>query len=103
MSGDGTKIGKRMNVTVFTFTTIGEEFCTGYQGNYLVALEKIPEKQSHISKALPSLIYEIGNLKSVTVCGQTIALDFYLGGDMKFLNVVMSIRTFNAKVLLSLV
>lgn len=37
ISGDGTKVSKRLHVTNFTFSIIGEEKChgAGVEGNYL--------------------------------------------------------------------
>ena len=96
LSGDGTKFGKRMHIVNITFNIIGEDV-SGADGQYLLAVLKVPEKYEHLKDALPELVSEIRDTKSVVVAEKEYALTFYLGGDLKFLNQVMGIDSFGCK------
>ena len=87
LSGDGTNIGKRLSVESFTYTIVDADDL-GYNGNHYFAIFKGPEKYEVLQTALSDLVSETTRLKSIDVDGVTYKLVFYLGGDLKFLNVV---------------
>ncbi|KAJ8032687.1 hypothetical protein HOLleu_26283 [Holothuria leucospilota] len=96
LTGDGTTFGKRMHVMNFAFSIIGENHCAG-EGSHLLAVIKVPEKYDQLSLALQPLIEEVSVLKKIKVEGHDISVNKFLGGDLKFLNLVMGIQSFGAK------
>ena len=94
ISGDGTRAGKKKHLVNFTFTIIGEETCKSEQGNYLLAIIRCPETNTCIKAALNGLIEEIDSLNEVIIAGETIKVEKYLGGDLKFLNQVTGMGGF---------
>lgn len=97
LSADGTKMGKHIHVVNFVFCIIGEESCSGEGGSHLVSIAKIPEKYSVIKETLKPLIEEVQNLKTVIVKGKSVDIVLFLGGDLKFLNIVMGIDACSCK------
>ena len=94
LSGDGTRAGKKKHLVNFSFTIIGEDTCKSEQGNYLLAIVRCPENNKSLKVALADLIEEFEGLTSVDVNGRSIAIEKYLGGDLKFLNQIMGIGGF---------
>lgn len=58
VTGDGTCIGKRIHITNIAFSIVGEPSCAGSSGSYLLAIVRVPEKQTALAGALGSLITE---------------------------------------------
>ncbi|KAJ8019298.1 hypothetical protein HOLleu_42179 [Holothuria leucospilota] len=97
ITGDGTTIGKRISVTNIAFSIIGENTCVGSSGSYLLAIVRVPEKQAALADALSPLITEINDTDKVFVLDESVKVQLYLGGDLKFLNQIMGIEGFSAK------
>ncbi|KAJ8018713.1 hypothetical protein HOLleu_43148 [Holothuria leucospilota] len=97
ITGDGTTIGKRIHITNIAFSIIGEPSCTGSSGSYLLAIVRVPEKQASLADALSSLISEINSIDSVSAGEESVRVQLYLAGDLKFLNQMMGVEGFNAK------
>lgn len=91
LSGDGTKIGKRLHVIVFTFTLLDENQATSAAGNHILAVFKQPESYDYLKLALVDIIREVEHLREIKVDGVTFKIMYYLGGDWKFLAVVTGI------------
>lgn len=91
LSGDGTKIGKRLHVVAFTFTLLEEDQATSAAGNHILAVFKQPESYEYLKLALADIIDEVQHLKEIEVEGVTFSITYYLGGDWKFLAVVTGI------------
>lgn len=92
LAGDGTNIGKHLHVINFTFTLIEEgSLAYGCEGNHSLAILKEPENYDSLSKGLEDLRKEVENLKSIEVDGRRYELEYYLGGDWKFLALVTGI------------
>ena len=91
LSGDGTRIGKRLHVVIFTFTLLEEEqFCSSI-GNHILAVFKQPESYQCLKSALADIISDVEQLHEITVGGLKFQITFYLGGDWKFLATVTGI------------
>lgn len=56
LSGDGTKIGKRLHVVVFTFTIWDEGQTGSAAGNYILAVFKQSESYDCLQLALGDII-----------------------------------------------
>ena len=92
LSGDGTRIGKRLHVVCFTFTLLNEEDTTGsFEGNHILAVFKAPENYHFLKKALEDIIKDVELLKEIKVGLNTFSIDYYMGGDWKFLAAVTGI------------
>ena len=82
LSGDGTRIGKRLNVVNFTFTLIDEGYkAYACEGNHILAIFKDEEDYNSLKSALADIIREVENLGSIDVNGTTFNIEYYLGGD----------------------
>lgn len=89
LSGDSTNIGKRLQVENFTYTLLdeGEDSCS-YEHCHPLAIFRTPEKYEYLKVALADIIAEVESLKQITVGGNTYNIEYYLGGDWKFLALV---------------
>ena len=92
LSGDGTKIGKRLHVVSFTFTILEQGERPGsYEGNHILAVFKEPEDYDSVKNALADIIKEVEQLQKIEVDGITYELEYYMGGDWKFLAMITGI------------
>ena len=67
LSGDGTKIGKRLHVVVFTFTILDEDQAGPARGNHILAVFKQPESYDCLKLALDDIIKELDTLREIAV------------------------------------
>lgn len=88
ITGDGTTISKIIHITTIAFSIIGEPPCTGSSGSYLLAIVRVPEKQASLADALSSLISEINSIDSVSAGEESVRVQLYLVGDLKFLKLM---------------
>ncbi len=92
LSGDGTNIGKRLHVVNFTFTLLDEgEAAYSSDGNHCLAIIKEPENYDSLFNALGDLRQEVASLKRIQVEGQVYDIEYFLGGDWKFLAIATGI------------
>ena len=92
LSGDGTNIGKRLHVINFTFTLLDEgSKAYSSDGNHVIAILKDEENYDSLQRELADVRNEVEQLTSIEVEGITYDLEYYLGGDWKFLAIVMGI------------
>ena len=92
LSGDGTNIGKRLHVINFTFTLLDEgSKAYSSDGNHVIAILKDEENFDSLQRGLADVRNEVEQLTSIEVEGITYDLEYYLGGDWKFLAIVMGI------------
>lgn len=90
ISGDGTWVGKRLEVVNISFTLITKDYKSG---PHILAICKVPEKYLSLKDSIKSIIAEIDNLSTIIYGGKTYKINFYLTGDMKFLNMVMGLSS----------
>ena len=96
LSGDGTNIGRRLTVVNFTFTILNEkELAMGEKGNYVLALIKTTETYDNIRESPADLRMEMSNLKEISVNNCTYQIEYFLGGDWKFLALVCGLGRAN--------
>ena len=96
LSGDGTRIGKRLQLFNFTFSIINEGKCAATEkGNYILAIVKTKDDYKGIRESLRDIIQDAATLTSITVEGNILNLEFFLGGDWKFLATVCGIGPAN--------
>lgn len=97
MSGDGTQIGKRLHVVNFGFTLL-EEGALAYtaSGNHCVAIIKEPEKYQSLLLSLEDIKNEIESLSTIEVNNICFDIEYFLGGDWKFLATITGIDSASA-------
>ena len=86
LSGDGTNIGKRLHVINVTFTVLDEgTLAQAADDNHLIAVIKEPENYEKLSKALTDIRKDVEYLKHLSVGTEQFEIEWFLGGDSKFL------------------
>ena len=96
LSGDGTCIGKRLKVVNFTYTILNEkENAMSEKGNYLLAIVKTKETYDNLRQSLSDLKTEMAQLKEVKVNNANYNIEYFLGGDWKFLACVCGLGAAN--------
>lgn len=86
ISGDGTNIGKRLKLVNVTYIILNEkEAAMSEKGNYVLAILKTSENYDNLKESLSDLTQEMLKLNKVTVEGKTYNIEYFLGGDWKFL------------------
>lgn len=86
LTGDGMNIGKRLHVVNFGFALLDEgDKAYSSEGNHCLAIFKEPESYDCLKLCLSDIIDEAKNLSTITVDSTTFSLEYYLGGDWKFL------------------
>ena len=97
MSGDGTQIGKRLYVVNFGFTLLEEgELAYTASGNHCVAIIKEPEKYESLLLSLEDIKNEIESLSTIEVNNICFDIEYFLGGDWKFLATITGIDSASA-------
>ncbi len=98
LSGDGTAIARHLNVVNFTFTLLNEGLVArSATGNHTIAILQVPEKYDALSEALSDIAKEASELQSIELDGVSYAIEYFLGGDMKFIALVCGIDAANAE------
>ena len=96
LSGDGTNIGRRLKIVNFTFTILNEkEVAMGERGNYILAIIKADETYENLLQSLADLRSEMTLLNKITVNNRTYNIEYFLGGDWKFLACVCGLGAAN--------
>ena len=65
------------------------------KGNYVLALIKTTENYDNLKKSLADLNNEMSNLKEITVNSHKYSIEYFLGGDWKFLACVCGLGAAN--------
>ena len=86
LSGDGTNIGKHLHVINVAFTILGEGAqAMSADGNHLVAVIKVREDYDNLFVALSDIRNEVEQLTHISVDKVCFYIEWFLGGDWKFL------------------
>ena len=97
LTGDGTQIGRELKVINFAFTIIEEgEKAQSVAGNYSLAILQTGESYNDLAKGLEDICTEAKDLEVLTVGEKVNRIQFFLGGDLKFLAIVCGIEAANA-------
>ena len=89
LTGDGTQIARGLTVVNIAFTILeeGQRACSA-SGNHSIAIMKISENYDDLVAGLKDICDEARDLEVITLNGNTYTIEFYLGGDWKFLAMV---------------
>jgi hypothetical protein len=87
LAGDGTVVGKRLKILNFTFACLNDEQnCKTANGNYTIGIWEIEnEDYTHLSHCLGILLPSIESINQLVLNGETYKIEWYFGGDYKFL------------------
>ena len=89
LTGDGTNIGRSVHVVNIAFTLLNDQSSVSSpHGNHSLAIFKIAEDYNSLKLALDDILKEASELKTVQFNGNTHTIEYFLGGDMKFLALV---------------
>ena len=93
----GTRIARGFNVVNFAFTILVEGGrATSVLGNHTVAILKVSETYDELINGLQDICKEAEDLEEVTVKDNIYKVQFYLGGDWKFLAAVCGLESATA-------
>ena len=96
LNGDGTNIGKRLTVVNFAYTILNEkQIAMGERGNYILATVKTTESYDNLRESLSDLIDKMSKLTEIMVNGVNYKIEYFLGGDWKFLGLVCGLGRAN--------
>ena len=92
LTGDGTNIGKRLHVVIIAFTVIDEGVAAMLsEGNHAIAILRTTENYEDLKLELRDIVNEVNTLKNITVDDISYEIEWFLGGDWKFLALVTGI------------
>jgi len=96
LAGDGTQIGSNLSVLNFTFGFLDEikhKACTNpnsVTGNFSLGMFCIKtEDYDDLKTALKEIVDELKVLKTIKIDGKMYTIELYLGGDLKFLALIL--------------
>ena len=96
LTGDGTNIGRSVHVVNIAYTILNDlTSVSSPHGNHSLAILKVPENYDSLEKSLADILKEAEELQSIEVNGHTHNIEYFLGGDMKFLALVCGIEAAN--------
>ncbi|XP_069113729.1 uncharacterized protein [Argopecten irradians] len=93
ISGDGTRVGKRLHVVNFAFNIVNEG--SAHQICYPLCIVQTKEKYAELNIALDDLQRDVAELQGskLKVGDREFTVNIYLGGDYKFLLVAVGISS----------
>ena len=98
LSGDRTNVGKHLHVINITFTILEEgSKAISADGNHLVAVIKVPEDYDHLFVALGDTRNDVEQLTTVCIDNVCYEIEWFLGGDWKFLACICGFGAAHAK------
>ena len=97
LSGDGTKVCRKLNLVNFTFTLLNEEdIAMSSRGNHTIAILNVPEDYEKLATALRDIIAEVETLTSISIDSEEFEIEYFLCSDLKFLAIVCGIEAANS-------
>ena len=93
LSGDGTKIYRKLNLINFTCMILNEKaIAMSPERNHTIVIINGTEYFDLLRESLSDFIEEIKTLSLITVNNLTFPIEYYLCGDLKFLAIVIGIE-----------
>ena len=97
LTGDGTQIARGLNVVNIAFTILEEgQMACSVSGNHSVMILKVSEKYEDLAAGLEEFIAEAKDLEVLSIDDKVIQIEFFLGGDWKFLALVCGLESATA-------
>ena len=94
ITGDGTCVSRSVHLVVIAFSLIdfNNENPSSPYGCHVIALINATENYENLQESLTDIADELRHLNSINVDGKEFTVQFYLGGDWKFLALVTGIE-----------
>lgn len=95
LSGDGAKVSRVSNFLVLSFSVLGEN-SSSHMRQHVLAIVNCDENYSNLKQSLGPLFDEINELNSqkyIAVDGQKVNLEIFIGGDMKFIQLLLGMNS----------
>ena len=99
LTGDGTQIARGLSVVNVSFTVLEEgqsRACSAF-GNHSLAILRVSEKYEELKDGMEDIIAEAKDLEVLTIHDKVYSIQFFLGGDLKFLAAVCGIEAANSE------
>ena len=99
ITGDGTYVSRGMHILVIAFTLVNvlvEECPNSPRGNHVLALINTTEDYNNIEEAVQDIADEIQFTDCITINDFTFKIEYFLGGDWKFLAICLGLKAANA-------
>ena len=80
----------------FTFRPLDSGGATSVGGNHTLAILKVPEKYDELHSGLQDIVSEARDFQALVVSGRTVKLQYFLGGDWKFLAIICRLDATNS-------
>lgn len=97
LSGDGTKVYRKLNVINFAFTLLNEgAVAMSPKGNHTIANINSTESYEVLVTTLSDICDEVKKLTSVEVSGYNFSIEYFLCSDWKFLVIICGIESATA-------
>ncbi|KAJ7327833.1 hypothetical protein OS493_026112 [Desmophyllum pertusum] len=100
LSGDGARMTRTTNFMMMSFTLLQlNESVMSSKHNRTVAIINGPEKYETLKTSLSPFFHEVNQLISkgtLSIDGEEVELEFFLGGDMKFLLMILGLSSATA-------
>ena len=98
ITGDGTSVSRSMHCIVIAFSIIRDSANPNSPGgNHTVAILNTLEDYNSLAGSLKEVTNEIKDIKSITIEDITYTIEWFLGGDLKFLALCTGIGAANSK------
>ena len=92
LTGDGTKICRKLNLTNFCFTVLNEgDVAKSPRGNHAIAIINSTEKYEDLKIALSDIRNEVQALTSIKFDSMEFPMEYFLCGDLKFSAIICGI------------
>ncbi|KAJ7383407.1 hypothetical protein OS493_028083 [Desmophyllum pertusum] len=96
ISGDGARMSHTSNLFVCSFSLLDDgQTCLSSSGNHTIAVVKGKEEHETLKSSLSNVIKDVNSLIDdgyMIIDGRKVSLEFYLGGDYKFLLIAMGMK-----------
>ena len=95
LSGDGARMTRSTNFIMFLFALLQKPNVMSSKSNRTVAIVNGKEEYETLASSLKDFFQEVNSLiaqGAILIDGQKVKLDFFLGGDFKFLAMIRGIQ-----------
>ena len=97
LTGDSGNVGRYLKLLNFTFAAIDFHGSQSFTGNYTLGIFEMKEESyDELKVGLKEILLSLENVNSIEINGKMYKIEFYLGGDLKFLANMMGINGANA-------
>ena len=97
ISGDGAKVSRISNFIVVSWSIIEDEQCVSHLHQRVLATVKCEENYTNLEKKnIRTIFQEINDINKdgyTCICSERIDIQLFIGGDMKFIQLILGINS----------